>query len=968
MKIFTPPPHGIAVLIFSLAFLAGTKSWAQVPDSHYCPQEPPVFTGPPETTLCEMYGNLNFTLTVGAGTPFPGTGQWTSFPAQNIFITGDFTIEEDFDITGKTIKIAPGAQIILSSVATLTLDNSKLFACSGLWEGIIMNAFSKVRTRNNTRIEDAETALRSVNEQNTSLELENTIFNRNRVGVLLEIPAFSNDPFTFSPFPPVLLKFKGNTFSCDAPLNGTVDEISFAGLQSRNAPVVANQLALNEQNVFKDLEYGVHVSGDFTSVAVSQGRFNNIRKDGIFLEKGNLRLTNSRFENCHEKGIHIVLAQNVRAESSLISFDTALPESEVIRKGVYIGATGIKADIFLSLGVDGAFDQTDNRLYGLHLRGGRIGAGTKIAVADGGYGVRARNSCGILIDGAFPETSEVDIYNNNFSASLWPFSGSPPEAERPYGIMIRDGAKHNLGIYGSNHFTAYGPFGGGILFSANLGGTGNEISDNDFNGLGGGQNLDICVRIFRTPNLVICSNRIRQETGTAFQFIGADSDMQLVANEINGMETGVDIFPLSVISAQEHNGNKWLPVKKVTPFGLEYVRANPQARCQTFSFTDINKFTVHTPQSIWNEAENKYAYFSEYYPENIVPDGNDGLFEQLPGTPKETCAVQTPAPISELDEKLALGQFPSPPESPAMAYLLERTLYRKLDKNPDLKNSHPGFPGFMTVKENAPVGRLHAVAAKVEEAVAAGPNLQLEAGFIGAEMENLYLALQVTDSLLQTTADPQIFEQYAQDKYALLNDLQALQGEYQALETDYRQQVKSVLVQALQLNEQTQASAVWEVNEKEVNRIFLESTIYQNDTLTAGQLSQLEWIAEEPEETGGAASGMARGMLPGCIKGKGVKEADSAVSLGHHPENAPVEATVNVFPNPARDHFELDLPEGTVGQNLELYDLTGQKVYAFQIAGENERFNLPDRLPAGIYLLKVKRTNGKMTVHKLVVR
>ncbi|MFZ4632785.1 MAG: hypothetical protein ACOYNO_01125 [Saprospiraceae bacterium] len=105
----------------------------------------------------------------------------------------------------------------------LHIDNSKLFACNGLWKGIRLEQFARISTSNFSEIEDAELAIYA--GAFSQLNIYQTTFNRNRVGIELinsnPLSIFSNGPFVFN--------FHSNRFTCDAPLNGTTNEITYAG-------------------------------------------------------------------------------------------------------------------------------------------------------------------------------------------------------------------------------------------------------------------------------------------------------------------------------------------------------------------------------------------------------------------------------------------------------------------------------------------------------------------------------------------------------------------------------------------------------------------------------------------------------------------------------------------------------------------------------------------------------------------
>lgn len=66
-----------------------------------------------------------------------------------------------------------------------------------------------------------------------------------------------------------------------------------------------------------------------------------------------------------------------------------------------------------------------------------------------------------------------------------------------------------------------------------------------------------------------------------------------------------------------------------------------------------------------------------------------------------------------------------------------------------------------------------------------------------------------------------------------------------------------------------------------------------------------------------------------------------------------------LYPNPNRGEFSLQMPAGSNGGSLEIYNLRGQKVFAVGVNSTLQKFRLPVQA-AGLYKVRVADANGKL--------
>lgn len=97
-------------------------------------------------------------------------------------IGGVFTVDQNLTLRACDIVLGPGAQIVLTNGATLTLDESHLHGCSSdMWDGIKINSPNEKAVIKHNVIEDAITAVSS--SYGGQYIIGSNIFNKNYVGL-----------------------------------------------------------------------------------------------------------------------------------------------------------------------------------------------------------------------------------------------------------------------------------------------------------------------------------------------------------------------------------------------------------------------------------------------------------------------------------------------------------------------------------------------------------------------------------------------------------------------------------------------------------------------------------------------------------------------------------------------------------------------------------------------------------------
>ncbi|MBN8678526.1 MAG: T9SS type A sorting domain-containing protein [Chitinophagales bacterium] len=930
------------------------------------------FDSPPGTTLCSQNEGIVYDISIGIGSPYVYSSSLPTLPANpKIRIVGSFIIDTDLELQGATIQVAPDSYILLSDgtttptngIGNLTLDNCDVFSCSGLWDGIFMLRGNTIKTSNGTRIEDAKGAIQAHNTQNCTLDILNTIFDRNDKAIWLE-----NNPNDLNK--PLFLNLSGNTFTCNAPLNGTLNGVSQAGIHLKDVSLITFPSTVN---IFRELQNGIYAEGTSCNIATRKLYMHRIKSIGIFLQIGNLILTDCDFYDNRSYSIYVETAKffNVNYTDFLITPALpANPNSNHIFFGIYLKSFALNANIninHISFKAD-CQNSSEKKVTGILLNGGNVGSGTRINIKNNLFSVLANQSEGVKMKGIFPLGSHTEVWLNDFRVS--PVT-SNVSGFTPSGFIATDGDKNNLSIKW-NRFTGgmtATPFGTGLCLRKSAG-INNEVSTNAFNDDIESCNFYTWVEEFQ--NTIFCSNNLTTRYyGGQMLFNKANPGTKLLANTLSG--SMLNLFGQNVsigaqVSSDFTHGNKWFDVK--LPNGLV---VNPPfyVQCETGD-PSLSKFSVHTPQSTcMNFNTNPGCYFSPYYPTKINPnDPIDGLFDIVNLPPSEGCS-QYSFGIDELDYRITQDSFNSV-DYPSMQWNLERYLYEKLKETPILTNEIPSLGSFMTNKENTSIGKLYSIKKLFQQA--SEPELSIKAqSSLAIEKINL-----LTDSLFQ------IEEQFAgyigesqafQDlKQKLINQLSYWDSLHTSKYMEYKSQMIIKLQPVFLLNESLPAIDQYEINEKVVNSILLISLMQQDGKFTPNQMATLESIARQDQKHGGTAVYYASGLLPDCITSDIPQEqlyptVDSLQKVLPTDDRALktdtfYKSSIEVMPNPTNNVFTV---RGEWEGNcvLYLYDLYGHILIEKQFDGKEVISQLEtDTLP-GIYIIRVVTDEGFSFITKL---
>lgn len=891
-----------------------------------------------------------------------------------VLVDGNFTVNEAFSFNGCTVVVDAGTIAVTTSTpltTTFTVNNTFIRGCNKMWQGIRLNGNTRIASRNISRIEDAEIAIRS--SALSWLDLRHTTFNRNRVGLHL---------LSTGQGIPVIERLQSCGFLCTSflsdPINPTA--LSETGIISRNVPLVVASI-----NGIINIEFNQHRFGILDQSLNNQPltifgrnlRFNNIREDGIRVLHGNITLIVSTFTNCVRHGINADVIHYMRIQGGSFRFDQDLgdPLNENKRYGIFVKSFAMGASMEILSGTlffSNLPEGTTDKPHGIWLNGSAVGAGTRVLIHDARFDFTGNQFFGIYLNGVFPIQSSVYIFDNSFEMEV-----AGLNANDSNGIHCDGGDKNNMGIYRNNPFEgkpAAGKASTGIYLIGSSG-ENNYVSYNTFptdysySDLDGRDNFQNAIRVDNFENTKYCGNSIG-DCVRQFWFRFNCAGTSLFANTMRG--GGRAFWLEGIIGNQGVSDPIADPPVHIASANIWYKKfpfTQPlySALCEN---TDCAQslMIVHTPPTPISANQ------PSFYPELARISPQSGWFvEDLQAVPL-VCSIDHfngDPPSKDLYHTIAdEGVITS--TTAAEIWQLDRHLYKKLRHNPALLSEYANYSSFLYAKSSGSVGKFYEVQELIKEAFDASSSQMASAQGYQSQYEVAIDALSVADSLLTVSTDEGVIAYNLNQKTALINNLAQLDSVSGLLETEYRAGMAYKLSQAQQLNATIAATAVYETNEKTVNDLWLLSQLQQSGNFTESQMDTLRDIAAQCPAEGGQAVYRARGLMPACEQG--IYSADTTDCGGNslrNPNEGRTHGASNhdgivVYPNPAQDILWVNLPAEQYA-NVSLITLTGSTVRAYSCAGGENRLSLSE-LPNGIYLCHIQTREGVLHTEKIVVQ
>ena len=338
---------------------------------------------------------------------------------------------------------------------------------------------------------------------------------------------------------------------------------------------------------------------------------------------------------------------------------------------------------------------------------------------------------------------------------------------------------------------------------------------------------------------------------------------------------------------------------------------------------------------------------------------------------KTALEIDTSIMESTLSQKPADGSFESPEFEDALKWTGQRHLYyRLLKKGEEALESWE--EDFLEEYESTTVGEFSLVDTSLNAAFTLGEHTTAALDSVQSEMESKLDSLHWVDWQYNFGVEV--------DTAALLAKHQSLLDSLSSLQKEGEDQIEAIqlyrenfLDQADIGNSAISASEVFEVNEQDVNSLFLETVAIGIDTFTEAQITELWAIANQCPLAGGDAVFKARSLyslIDPLVKYEDeercASEPEERPAVAQQPQIA---AKFQLIPNPAKDELTVKLAAPVeVRTWFIIQDIRSRTHFEKELDTGRATYNInTSQLPPGIYYCTIKSQGSVHKTKQLII-
>ena len=450
------------------------------------------------------------------------------------------------------------------------------------------------------------------------------------------------------------------------------------------------------------------------------------------------------------------------------------------------------------------------------------------------------------------------------------------------------------------------------------------------------------ISISQATNVRPSCNTI-DSTLMGIRYDGANLRADVRANSFNSHNNGLEVGATGILGPQLFRGNRWVDSLLIAD-GLVHFGGEDLAT--------LSKFTVNTNEGSSFGTSADPANFIDDNPNQSNLNCSGGQFGcTSPPNPTELDDFgETDCAIAIALDTMAASSYPA-----AERWTAKRQLYRSLMEVADsITYLDECLEDFYNTEDTTTVGQFEQLRKDMLALFQpSGGNLQTfnqnytEWNGLGGQLNAVLAELRDTntnsqDSLLLMT-----------QRDSLLQEMADVSHVQDSLDQLFQTAWIAGATALLSVNTAITATYIWEHNQRNFNRVWLQMVANDQAAPDSNQMDALLYTAYQCPYAGGEAVYQARALL-----GEGYAYNDSTLCapvlplIKKHVETTP---SFTAYPNPGQHYVVVELEE--VAQHrgtVTLTDLLGRTIRSQTINdGDQQVYLLLDAVPAGMYHLTV---------------
>lgn len=881
-------------------------------------------------TLCNKNAKIPIDLVIPGATTFTSSLGVPGINNQKILIEGTLVVNtSNFYFTNCKIEFLPGGRLILFPVKVSIL-NSELYACDGMWQGILSVAGSNFVFKD-SQIEDAINAIEARN--NSTQQITGVRFNRNFIGYRVQ-PLANNQRISLN-------AFQGNTFS-----GGQLNNLGngFAGILVENVSYLSTGSPRGAINSFLNIEAGI--------IAVNS-----------FLRIGGCSFSNI-LSTSSSNGFRTGIAIQSYGPSGFIEFTglgnspISFPSIEKCAKGIYVQGSELQVYNSFIKNVGLAIEIFQNKNKTFLIWDNRIEqtlAQSAINIYESspflGFILNNRIDA---IDGYF--TSAININKNPGVSQLYIQNNIINSGSSGAGIDIHD----TSGLYiNDNSVTVDGSVVHGVLHILNNKSAG-QVTGNSF--IGGGTSVTTsAISIGYSPNLTYECNYVdNAHRGVQFEGGCNHSDFRETSfgNHLMGLRLTRNN---TIIDEQAWKGNRW-SLSVNYSVAAQHEGISPQ----------LSAFIVNN--------NDECSPIQTVYPPSVNP--SVGWFEPQNNNPnaKKCCqgGSEPPVAIEELsnaDIQIADGTYVNYMTEEVATWQAEQYLFARLSGKPELIEQGSVFETFFEENQNSMVGLFYNLKSQIQNTFSLSTIQSASLENLNDMIKEKADSVGVLDSLIQLALEEEEpIEEFLTEKEAILLELSNLDSLkaliWENFETTKNSGIDDLLANIAAITPDKD----YQQHELDMWELYL-NWIKNDYELTAQQEATIQAIAQLCPYEYGDAVYMARGYYPLCVQHDFDDEEICSPEAKFLPpqkggNQKKISTGLEIYPNPAIDEIFVVLEDGEFESGeYTIFNTAGKQLLTYPLQKDIVKYKLDiSDLPSGIYFIRLNREGFAPVIIKQIIK